>query len=149
MEDGRRYGADGHALSFILYHLITRPLRPMADDPRRYEDWISVFNTSTDFEADLVRDRLDDGGIPAVVLTQRDHAFNLNVGDLSAVHVMVRPADADRAREVLAEVAFTDEELEQAAMAADPQAPDAHEADEEARLDSGLDTLNLSPPDGE
>jgi len=116
-------------------------------DPRTYQDWVSVFETGTDFEADIVRDRLDDNGIAAVVLTQRDHAFNLNVGDLSAVYVMVRPEDSDEARSILAEAPLTDEELESAAMSADPQAPDAHNAPNEAMLDSGLDALRLSPPD--
>ena len=58
-------------------------------DPKKYEGWIAVFSSGTDFEADLVRDRIDDAGIPAVVLTQRDHAFNLTVGDLA-------PAEEDR-----------------------------------------------------
>ena len=31
---------------------------------RTYEGWIVVFNTGTDYEADLVRDRLDDADIP-------------------------------------------------------------------------------------
>jgi hypothetical protein len=122
------------------------PARPNPD-AQTYQEWVSVFETGTDFEADMVRDRLDDNGIAAVVLTQRDHAFNLNVGDLSAVHVMVRPEDAAEAREILADVSLTDEELESAAMSADPMAPDAHSAPNEAMLDSGLDALRLSPPD--
>ena len=117
--------------------------------PRTYEDWISIFNTSTDFEADLVRDRLDAAGVDAVVLTQRDHSFNLNVGDLSPVRVMVRPEDADAAREVLNEQPITDEELERAAMEADTSGGDAHDPDREAMLDSGLDTLRFSAPDDE
>jgi hypothetical protein len=118
----------------------------MADDLTRYQDWVSIFSAGTDFEADLVRDRLDDHGIAAVVLTQRDHAFNLNVGDMAAVHVMVRPPDVEQAREVLAVAPLTDQELEDAAMAADPRAPDAHDAEREAMLDSGIDTLRFASP---
>ena len=105
-------------------------------ESRTYEDWISVFETGTDYEADLVRDRLDDAGLTAVVLTQRDHAFNLNVGDLAAVHVMVPPRDVDDARDVLESEPFSDEELNEAAMSADPDAPPAHSDREEAILDS-------------
>ena len=36
---------------------------------RSYEGWVVVFHSGTDYEADIVRDRLDDAGIPAVVLT--------------------------------------------------------------------------------
>lgn len=114
-----------------------------------YEEWISVHESSTDYEGDLVRDRLDEGGVPAVVLTQRDHAFNVNVGDLSAVHVMVPPDYVEKARSILDEVAFTDEELEEAAMNADVSSPDAHDRDREAALDSGIDTMPMAGPSEE
>lgn len=119
----------------------------MSDDPRTYAGWVSAFQCSTDFEADMVRDRLDEAGIAAVVLTQRDHSFNLNVGDLSPVHVMVPPDAADAARALLAEAAIPDADLEAAAMAADVMAPDAHDPEREAMLDSGLDSLSLAVPD--
>lgn len=112
------------------------------------EDWVSVFRTSTDYEADLVRDRLDDSGIPAVVLTQRDHAFNLNVGDLAAVHVLVPPERAEDAVDLL-EQQLTDEELADAALGADPDAPPAHTPDEDSKLDSGHEHMDLGPPDEE
>ncbi len=119
----------------------------MSDDPRVYEDWVAVFSTSTDYEADLVRDRLDAAGLAAVVLTQRDHAFNLNVGDMAAVHVMVRPEDVGAAQEVINQQPFTDAELTEAALNADPDAEDAYTADEEGMLDSGPDAIRFSAPD--
>lgn len=111
-----------------------------------YEDWVSIFRTGTDYEADMVRDRLDDGGVPAVVLTQRDHAFNLNVGDLASVHVMVPPDRADDAVELL-EQRLDDEELEEAALGADPEAPSAHPPDEDSKLGSGQEQIDLGAPD--
>jgi hypothetical protein len=111
-----------------------------------YEDWVSIFRTGTDYEADLVRDRLDDSGIPAVVLTQRDHAFNLTVGDLAAVHVMVPPDRADEAVDLLAQ-RLDDDALEEAALGADPEAPPAHSPDEEAKLDSGQERIDMGAPD--
>ena len=105
-------------------------------DSRTYEDWVSIFETGTDYEADLVRDRLDDAGMTAVVLTQRDHAFNLNVGDLAAVHVMVPPGIAEEARELIESQPFSDKELDEAALSADPDAEAAHTDREEAILDS-------------
>ena len=116
-------------------------------DSIRYEGWVSAFESSTDFEADLVRDRLDEAGLSAVVLTQRDHAFNLTVGDLSNVHVMVPPDQEEAARALIRDVTFTDEEMEQAAMSADINAPDAHDPSSEAKLDSGIDEIDLSVPD--
>jgi hypothetical protein len=113
---------------------------------RIYEGWVAVVQTTTDYEADLVRDRLDDAGIPAVVFTQRDHAFNLNLGDLAPVNVMVPPDQVERARAVLATEPFTDEELDNAAMSANPDSPSAHDARHEAALDSGMESINLSVP---
>lgn len=115
-------------------------------DPPAYEGWVSVFECGTDFEADLVRDRLDEQGIAAVVFTQRDHVFNLNLGDLASVHVMVKPEDEATARAAVAQTPASDAELEQAALEADPNAPDAYDAETEASLDSGMDSLNLSIP---
>ena len=115
-------------------------------DPKKYEGWIAVFSSGTDFEADLVRDRLDDAGIAAVVLTQRDHAFNLTVGDLARVHVMVQPENEEEAKKVVAAAPVSDAELEAAALAADINAPDAHTPAEEAALDSGADELTFDIP---
>ncbi len=112
-----------------------------------FEEWVVVFTSGTDYEADIVRDRLDDSGIPAVVLTHRDHAFNLTVGDLSGAHVLVPPERLDDAIELLEAELPTDRELDAAAMSADPVAPPAHGAREEAMLDSGIEEINLTVPD--
>lgn len=112
----------------------------------KHEDWVSIFRSSTDYEADLVRDRLDDSGIPAVVLTQRDHAFNLTVGDLASVHVMVPPEQAEDAVSLLEEQ-LSDDELEEAALGADPEAPPANTPEEDSKLDSGHEHMDFGPPD--
>jgi hypothetical protein len=113
---------------------------------QQYEDWSIIFTTGTDYEADLVRDRLDDAGVDAVVLTQRDHAFNLNVGDLSDVHVLVPPGQEEEAREIL-ETRVSDEELEEQAAQADSDAAPAHDESEEAMLDSGIEEMHFSAPE--
>ena len=115
---------------------------------RTYEGWVSVFECSTDFEADLVRDRLDEEGVAAVVLTQRDHSFNLNVGDLAPVHVMVRPEEEAEARAMLSQAPISDADLEAAALEADVMAPDAYSPSTEAALDSGIEEISLDVPDG-
>ncbi len=83
--------------------------------------WVTVFETGTDYEAEIVRDRLDDAGIRAVIDTKRDHAFNLNVGDLAIVLVKVPEGDVAAARELLASEPISDAELTRAALAADPK----------------------------
>ncbi len=116
---------------------------------RNYEEWVVVFRSGTDYEADIVRDRLDDAGVPAVVLTQRDHAFNLNVGDLAPVHVLVPPDKVREAEAILQSAPLSDVELTEAALSSDPSAPSAHTPSEEAMLDSGMEEINFAPPEDE
>jgi len=114
----------------------------------KYEGWISVYSSGTDYEADLVRHRLDNAGIPAVVLTQRDHAFNLTiVAAFATVHVMVPPEHEANARKILSAEPFTDKELTEAALDADPDAPDAHTEEERPMLDTGIEAIRFGKPD--
>jgi hypothetical protein len=114
---------------------------------RTYQDWVVIYQSGTDYEADIVRDRLDDAGIPAVVLTQRDHAFNLTVSDLSDVNVLVPADQVESARTVLESQPFTDAELSDAALSADPNAPPAHDRLRESLLDSGHEDARFLGPD--
>lgn len=84
------------------------------------DGWLTVFKSSTDYEADIVKDRLVDAGISAVVLTHRDHAFHLNVGDLAVVRVLVAPEQFEEATTILRSAPLTDQELEEAALGANP-----------------------------
>jgi len=88
------------------------------------DGWVEVFTTGTDYEAELVRDRLADQGLNAVVLAHRDHAFNLTVGDLSTTRVLVPPSQADEARRILQSVPLSDQDLDDAALSSDPNLDD-------------------------
>ena len=87
---------------------------------RTIDGWVTVFKSGTDYEAEMVRDRLIDTGLSAVVLTHRDHAFNLNVGKLAIVRVLVSPEEHAEALQVLQAAPLSPEDLESAALAADP-----------------------------
>ncbi len=95
------------------------------------DGWITIFRSGTDYEAELVRDRLVDSGIPAVVLTHRDHAFNLNVGDLARVRVLVSPEYRIAALRILHSESVSLEDLEAAALASDPTNVDDNLEEEE------------------
>lgn len=124
----------------------------MGEKQKHLEGWVSVFRSGTDYEADFVRDRLDSAGIPAAVFTQRDHSFNLNIGSLAKVYVMVPP---DREAEALTilEEEITDEELEAAAAAGGGGDADDRGRDNEEPLDSGIESIDFQnpedPPDDE
>lgn len=89
-------------------------------DAARYQGWISVFESGTDYEAEIVRDRLLSLDVPAVVLTQRDHAFNLTHGYLARVRVMVPPDRAREAADILESPPLSNDDLTRIALAADP-----------------------------
>ncbi|MFV1980273.1 MAG: putative signal transducing protein [Rhodothermia bacterium] len=113
----------------------------MSEKSKKLGGWVSVFRTSTDYEADMARDRLDSAGIPAAVFTQRDHALNLTVGALARVYVMVQAESVDRAEAVLRE-RLTDEELEAAAGASDTE-PGTPTRETEQLLDSGIEKIHF------
>ncbi len=94
---------------------------------RSYDDWVTVFKTGTDYEAELVRDRLRDAGIPAVIMNKRDHAYNLNFGDMAQIKVLVPAEKKEAATNLLNEPPLSDEELTRIALAADPFDEEAEE----------------------
>lgn len=90
---------------------------------KRFEmdGWVEVFQTGVDYEAELVRDRLDDSGIEAVIMTKKDRSFSLTHGSMSRIHVMV-PADREGdAMDLLNAEPVSDEELTRAALARNPE----------------------------
>ena len=88
------------------------------------DGWVEVFQTGIDYEADLVRDRLDDSGIEAVIMTKKDRSFSLTHGSMSRIHVMVPAARESEAAAILHAAPLSDEELTQAALSRDPEQAD-------------------------
>lgn len=85
------------------------------------DGWIGVWQTGIDYEADLVRDRLDDAGVEAVIMRKKDRSFSLTHGSMSPIHVLVPSDQEERARAVLEAEPVSDDELTAAALAADPE----------------------------
>jgi hypothetical protein len=53
------------------------------------EGWAQVYTTSDTIEADLIKENLQSEGIDAEVLSQKDRSFNVELGDLSPVRILV------------------------------------------------------------
>ncbi len=100
-------------------------------------EWVVVHETNTDYEAEIVRDRLDDAGLRAVIDTKRDHAFFLTVGDLARVFVKVPASEAEEARTILTSAPISDDELARAALAAETSVRDAPLVDHDDVPDPG------------
>ncbi len=88
---------------------------------KTFEGWVSVFESGTDYEIDIVRSKLEDAGIPTVIMTKKDSAFKLTVGALSRVYIMVAPESASAAISLLSEAQLSLADLTEAALAADPE----------------------------
>ena len=84
------------------------------------DGWVTVFTTGTPYESELVRDRLGDAGLDAVILTHRDRAFGLNVGKMSTIRILVPPHQAADAAGILNSPVISEEELIKAALSSNP-----------------------------
>ena len=87
----------------------------------KFDGWISIFESGIDYEAEMVRDRLVDSGISAVLMTKKDRAFGLSVGSMSRIYVLVVPDEEQKARALIQDYSFSAEELTEAALAANPE----------------------------
>lgn len=66
------------------------------------EGWAQVYSTSTDLDAELVRDNLRSEGFEARILSQKDHFFApVTMGDLAPVRVLVPAYAWAEARDLL------------------------------------------------
>jgi Putative prokaryotic signal transducing protein len=57
------------------------------------EGWAEVYETGDEIEAQLIEENLRGQDIDARVFSQKDHAFNLSLGDMARVRVLVPAHD--------------------------------------------------------
>lgn len=65
------------------------------------EGWAQVYSTSDEVEADLIRENLQSEGLDAAVLSQKDQSFNVELGDLSPVRLLVPAYEYNQAMTLL------------------------------------------------
>lgn len=73
-------------------------------------DWVTVYTTGTEYEAQMIAANLESGGIPTRVHVQNDQMFIATMGDLAVTRVMVPVEAADEAKDFL--VSFPAQDLE-------------------------------------
>jgi len=69
--------------------------------PNEIENWVCVFECGTEYEAEMVKNYLSNLKIPSNILSKRDSAYNLNVGDMALVYVYVPDEFEKRARKAI------------------------------------------------
>jgi hypothetical protein len=77
-------------------------MTPLHDlNPPDLYNWVCVYETSVDFDAEFVRGLLADADIPANILSKKDSAYSTNVGHLSLIYVYVPESHRDEALSVM------------------------------------------------
>lgn len=61
------------------------------------DNWVSVFTTNEEFEAERIKELLSDSNIPAVILNQKDSSYIM----LGEVNVMVNKEHKEEAKKVI------------------------------------------------
>lgn len=59
-------------------------------------DWVVVYTTAFDYEAEMLKGNLESAGISATILSQKDSNFP-TPGDLSIIKLLVKKEDAESA----------------------------------------------------
>jgi len=65
------------------------------------EDWVEIFVTYDNIEADIIKDLLESGGIPVVIRSSKITPYPVNIGKIGEVKVLVRSKDKETAEEVI------------------------------------------------
>jgi len=61
------------------------------------ENQVAIFSTSLEYEAILMKDKLDEAGIASTILNQRDSTY----GTFGSIQLFVLPNDEKIAREII------------------------------------------------
>ena len=64
-------------------------------------EWVEVLVTYDPVEAEIVKDLLESGGIPAVLRSSKVSPYPVNVGKMGEIKVLVKNEDKETAEEVI------------------------------------------------
>ncbi|MEX0607881.1 MAG: hypothetical protein WD016_07160 [Balneolaceae bacterium] len=69
--------------------------------PNDIENWVCVLEGSTDLEVEMAKNYLSNLNIPSNILSKRDSAYSLNVGEMALVYLYVPLEFEKKARKAL------------------------------------------------
>lgn len=83
----------------------------MFDDPEPNEidNWVCVMERGTEYEIEFAKNYLADLEIPSNILSKRDSAISVNVGDMALVYLYVPKEYEKEARQALQEIDMPDD----------------------------------------
>ena len=65
------------------------------------ENWVEVFVTYDNIEAEIIKDLLESGGIPVVLRSSKVTPYPVNIGKMGEIKVLVRKEDKEAAYKVI------------------------------------------------
>ena len=65
------------------------------------EEWVEVFMTSDPLEAEMIKDILESGDIPAVIRSSKVRPYPVNIGKMGEIKILVRAEDKEVAEKVI------------------------------------------------
>lgn len=78
--------------------------------PNDIDNWVCVLEGSTDYEIEFAQNYLSNLEIPSNILSKRDTAYSLNVGEMALVYLYVPNEYEEEARNALEEIELPGEE---------------------------------------
>jgi hypothetical protein len=72
--------------------------------PNDIDNWVCVLEGSTDYEIEMAKNYLSNLKIPSNILSKRDRAYSLGVGDMALVYLYVPNEFEKKARKALKEL---------------------------------------------
>lgn len=81
-------------------------------EPDNVENWVCVFESNLDYEAQLIKNYLSDQRIPSNILSKKDTAYSLNVGEMALVYLYVPVEFEKKAREAIKQIQESEEGLD-------------------------------------
>ena len=97
--------------------------------PNAIKDWSCILESTQEFEVNLAHNFLKDHTIPSQILSKRDTAYSLVVGEMALMYLYVPNEYAEQATDLLESI---------------PQAPL-----DDALLEDSLDSENISTQKGD
>lgn len=75
-----------------------------APKPNEIDNWVCVLEASTDLEVEMAKNYLSSLKIPSNILSKRDSAYSLNIGEMAMVYLYVPKEFEKKARKALANI---------------------------------------------
>ena len=72
-----------------------------APKPNEIKNWVCVLEGNTDLEVEMAKNYLNNLEIPSNILSKRDSAYSLNVGEMAMVYLYVPAEFEKKARKAL------------------------------------------------